>query len=281
MPPRRFETARSTWYVWLFPVIAIAIAAWLLWEHFEQRGPEIKISFDDATGIQAEKTRVRFRGVSIGIVRKVVLAPDHESVIAHVQLQKDAQQFAVAGSKFWLVMPKVNFQGVSGLETLFEGTYISVQPGSPSDERKLEFRSQVGRDTVESVEDTSAYLLETDQAGAISDGDAITYRGLKVGQVSRVTLSRSAQTVLVTINIQNRYARLVRENSVFWRKAAVQAKLGLFNSELKISSMDQLLHGGIDFFTPNEVGPQAKAGARFPMAGGPPKDLEKWNPKLD
>jgi paraquat-inducible protein B len=84
----------------------------------------------------------------------------------------------------------------------------------------------------------------------------------------------------VQINIENKYGRLIRTNTVFWRKVAVQAKLGLFNSELKINSLDSILHGGIDFSTPEPVGPIAKARTRFGLEQAPPKDSSNWNPIL-
>jgi len=175
----------------------------------------------------------------------------------------------------------VNFQGVSGLETLFEGTYIAVLPGPTEDDDQYDFKGQVGADSTDPLEDTTTYWLETSNAGSLSAGDAVTFRGLKVGSVTKVELSKDSRLISVQINLQNKYVKLVRTNTVFWRKVAVQAKLGLFNSELKIGSLDSILHGGIDLFTPDEAGPMAKAHAKFDLLELPPKGYEKWNPKLE
>lgn len=276
----KFSSLKASWYVWLFPVIALGVSAYFLRTYLGEKGPEIKIYFDDGGSLQAEKTRIRYRGVNIGMVKKVGISEDGKKVVAHVNLQKDSEHFAVKGTKFWVVSPKVSFQGITGLETLIEGTYIAAQPGNPDGEWEEEFNGKLGNDSNDPLEDTVAYYLETPNAGSVGSGDSITFRGLKIGSVTKVTLSKTAQTVVVQVNIQNKYVRLIRNNSVFWRKSAVQANLGLFNSELKIESLDSLLRGGIDVFTPTEAGPIANAQTKFPLADKAPKDWEKWNPQL-
>ncbi len=123
-------------------MFAILISGWLIFDYYNQRGPRIKILFDDAAGIQAEKTKVRFRGVPIGTVADVYISEDQKDVIAEVILRRDARHFAVEGSKFSLVTPKVNFQGITGLETIFEGTYIAVLPGPADAHKKTLFKAQ-------------------------------------------------------------------------------------------------------------------------------------------
>lgn len=271
----------SSWYVWLFPVFALAICAWLFANYLTNKGPRIEISFDDGANIQSEKTQIRFRGVPIGIVRDIQISEDTKQVIAIVDLDKTAEKFAVEGSKFWVVSPKVSLQGVTGLETILEGPYIAVAPGKSDDPVKKEFKGRLGVEQTETAEDTSAYILETGNIESVGNGDPVTFRGLKVGSVSKVTLSKSAQTVQVQINIQNRYVKLVRTNTVFWRKVAVQANLGLFNSEVKINSLESMLRGGIEFFTPSNPAEVAKSSHKFILQGSPPKDVDKWNPNLE
>lgn len=269
------------WLVWLFPLIAIVVSGWMFAEYFRQRGPTIHVAFDDASNIQPERTRLRFRGVDIGLVKTVSLAQDNKSVVAHILLNRDAERFAVEGSRFWVVIPKVNLRGVSGLETLLEGNYISVQPGPADAKRQTDFKGQIGNHSDEPLEDSVTYFLDTDNVGAIGAGDFITFRGLKIGSVTKLSLSKNSQQVSVQIAVQTRYVKLIRTNTVFWRKVAIQANLGLFSSEVKINSLDSLLNGGIDISTPDKVGPIANAGTRFDLSGAPPKNVEKWNPVLE
>lgn len=280
-PAKKTEVIKSTWYIWLFPAFAVAICVWLAFDHYKSQGTMIHITFDDGSSLQADKTRVRYRGVTVGLVRKVSLSDDDKEVIADVELQKESTHFAVAGSKFWVVAPKVNFQGISGLETLIEGTYIAAVPGKSDGETENNFKGKLTSESNDSLEDTVAYYLETANVDSINPGDSITFRGLKVGSVTKVNLSKSAQTAVVQINVQNKFVRLIRTNTVFWRKLGVEANLGLFKSEIKINSLESLLRGGIDFFTPDQAGEIAKAQSKFDLQQSPPKDFNKWNPKLD
>jgi len=272
---------RASWYVWLFPLVALAISAWLFKEYLNQQGPTIRISFDDAANIREEKTRLRYRGVTIGTVKKLELSEDRSHVVVTAVLYKNARNFAVEGTKFWVVTPKVGVEGVRALETLFEGPYISATPGSLKGKYKTAFKGQTEAELQKPVDDTTSYVLETGFVESISVGDPVSFRGINVGTVTKVSLSKTAQSVLVQINIQNTYTRLIRTNTVFWKKVAVQAHLGLFKSEIKVSALESLLKGGIDFFTPDPPGPVAKARTRFPLSAEPPKDWDKWNPSLE
>jgi paraquat-inducible protein B len=274
------KSAASRWYIWLFPVFALAICGYLLNEYLKQQGPTIKILFDDASSIQAEKTKVRFRGVNIGSVKKITLSSDSKDVVVYVTLQKDAAQFAVEGSKFWVVAPKVDLTGISGLETLLGGTYITVLPGKPDGDFKDVFKGQEGADPNDSLEAMTHFTLDTPNLESITPGDAVTFRGLNVGSVSKVTLSKTAQMGVVQIQIQNRYTKLIRNNTVFWRKVGIQAKLGLFGADVKVNSIDSILHGGIEFFTPDPPAEIAKPHSKFDLSAAPPKGYEKWNPVL-
>lgn len=277
----KLNSARTHWYLWLFPVIALMFTAFLMRGYIGQQGPMIEISFDSAASIQPEKTRVRYRGVTIGVLKDLKLAKDKKSVIAKIRLYRENKSFAVEGSRYWVVTPKVGMAGITGIEAIFDGTYIGVQPGPEGGKLQTRFNGKLVDDSDEDLEDTSTYYLETSNVESLNSGDAVTFRGLNVGSVTKVTLSRSAQTAVIQINIQNRYSRLIRTNTVFWKKIGVQAKLGLFGSEIKVNSMDSILRGGVEFFTPTKAGEMAKNKARFGLLPTPPKDYEKWNPNLE
>ena len=271
---------RDSWYVWLFPLFAVLISGWLVFDYYNQRGPRIKILFDDAAGIQAEKTKVRFRGVPIGTVADVYISEDQKDVVAEVLLRRDARHFAVEGSKFSLVTPKVNFQGISGLETIFEGTYIAVLPGPADAGKKTVFKAQASTTATDPLDDTSVYMIETANAENLNPGDSVTYRGLKIGTITKLILAKDSRTIQAQINIENRYVKVVRDNTIFWSKVGVQAKLGLFKSEIKVNSLDSIMNGGLELATPNPAGAMAKAGKKFALSPAPPKDFDKWNTPL-
>lgn len=266
--------------IWLFPIFAFILCGWIFFNSYQKRGPMIQVLFEDASGLQAERTQVRFRGVAIGLVKMITISEDTKFVIAHIRLDSSAVQFATEGSKFWVVSPKVTFQGISGLETLFEGTYISASPGGIDNPQKLDFKASSNTESTDSLENTTVYSLDTPNLESISAGDAVTFRGLQVGSVTKVSLSKSGQLGLAQLNIQNRYVHLVRTNTYFWRKVGISADLGLFGSKIKVNSIDSIMRGGVDFFTPNNAGTIAKAGTRFNLNSTAPVGYEKWSPNL-
>jgi paraquat-inducible protein B len=268
------------WLIWLFPISAALFSGWLLANNYRQKEAHIRVTFDSAAGIQIEKTQIRFRGVPIGIVNDLFLSKDLRDVVADIILTKYFSEFAVDGSRFSLVIPNVSLQGVTGLDTILDGTYINVVPGVPGI-AKTNFKAGASNSLGETLDDTSSYLLETANAESIAAHDSVTFRGFKVGSVTKLTLSRDGRTVHIQINIENRNAKLIHANSVFWRKAGIQAKFGLFHSEIKVNSMDSIINGGVEFATPDASGPVAKSDQIFLLNSSAPKDVEKWNPKLD
>src|SRR4051812_38058482 len=110
---RKLSVLRTGWYIWFFPLCALVVTGWLLYRYYNDRGPRIEITFEDASSVQAEKTPIRYRGVPIGTVQDVSLSADQKEAVAVVSLRKDASSFAVEGSRFSLIKPKVGFQGVS------------------------------------------------------------------------------------------------------------------------------------------------------------------------
>jgi paraquat-inducible protein B len=275
------KSYRAHWYVWLVPVLALGISAFLFIQHHYDHGPKITIFFEDASVIQADKTHIRYRGADIGVVKSLALTEDRKGVNISATLNKGLDDFAVEGSKFWVVTPIVSLEGLTGLDTIFSGPYVEAVPGPADAAKQTEFKAKSEDDNTQTVESTVSYIIETNNAESISVGDSITFRGIKVGSTNKVTLNKDSQIVEVQINIQNKYARLIRTNTVFWRKVGIQADLGLFGSKIKVNSLDSIMHGGMEFATPDAAGEIAKHHTKFGLAGAAPKDYGKWNPKLE
>lgn len=280
-----FTKFKSRWQLWLFPIVALIFCGWFLHKYFQEKGVEIVVSFSDAKSVQPEKTRVYFRGVPVGVVNKIQISEDGNQAECYISLQTNAIQFAREGSEFYLISPKVSFEKVSGLETLISGSYISLEPSKNSGDKKIKFKGELSKNSVDYDENSSLYILETDHAESISQGDTISFKGLSVGIVGDMKLNKTAQTVVINMHIKSNYTRLIRTNTVFWKKAGIKADLGLFGSKIKFNSLDTILRGGIEFATPEVAGKRAKPGTRYPLSSDEPKDKDKdskkWNPALN
>jgi len=94
VPPRRGprEAAvergrRRLSVVWLVPLVAAAIAAWLAVTTLREQGPTVSIVFKTAEGLEAGKTKVRYKDIDVGTVQDVRLSDDLKEVVAVAELR--------------------------------------------------------------------------------------------------------------------------------------------------------------------------------------------------
>jgi paraquat-inducible protein B len=52
--------------VWVVPVLALLLGGWLVFRHFSEQGPLVRVDFTTAEGIVKGKTEVRCRSVRVG-----------------------------------------------------------------------------------------------------------------------------------------------------------------------------------------------------------------------
>ena len=121
--------------IWLIPLIAAITGGWLAYKYYSERGTFIVISFEQASGIEARKTPVKYKDVEVGMVRKVSLSPDLKTVRVTVEIYNDMEENLGPETQFWVVSPRITLRGVSGLQTLLSGVNIGMEPGKPGDNK--------------------------------------------------------------------------------------------------------------------------------------------------
>ncbi|WP_049243378.1 MlaD family protein, partial [Pseudomonas aeruginosa] len=105
----------SNWSaIWVLPLVALAIGAWLAWRAFDQAGVDIQVRFESGDGIQANKTEVLYKGISVGKVTDLHVSKDIKGVVATIEIKKEAQEYLSKDTRFWLVKPRVSLAGVTG-----------------------------------------------------------------------------------------------------------------------------------------------------------------------
>jgi len=109
-------------------IVSLGVA----WRSYSQRGPLIEIQFDNAAGVEAGQTAIRFRNVTVGVVEDMEFTPNLARVVVKARIDKDMAQYLDADTEFWLVRPQVNAQGVTGIETVLSGVYIETYWDDPS-----------------------------------------------------------------------------------------------------------------------------------------------------
>ncbi len=57
------------------------------------------------------------------------MAKDRKEVVVTAMIHRDATEYLVDDTRFWVVRPQISAAGITGLGTLVSGAYISVDVG--------------------------------------------------------------------------------------------------------------------------------------------------------
>lgn len=274
------SSTRGSIYVWLVPLLALAISAWLIFREFQHHGPLIEIEFANGAGIEAGKTPLLFKGVVVGQVREVALTPQLDGVIVQVELQEGAKSLAVTGSEFWLSRPEIGLSGVKGLDTLLSGARLVVRAGTG--EPATHFKALSRSPAHEGTGSGHSYTLRTPGLGSLRPGTGVYFREVKVGFIEGHRLSPDSTEVLVDFRLLEPYHLLVRADSRFWNSGGISMKVGLLGANVHSDSLESLMSGGVSFATPDESATAAVAaeGTIFELHDNADKTWEKWAPKI-
>jgi len=255
IPVAAIEVKRGLPIVWLLPIIAAAIGAWLVYKSIVEAGIEMTLHFPTGEGLAAGKTEVRYQGITLGVVDKIELEKDLDGVIASITVDRRAERVLRSGSQFWLVKPEVSFGGIKGLETLVQGNYIAVKlgPGQPQ-------RDFVALDGAPPLDESNGGLvlaLLAEDLGSVHIDSPVHYRKLTVGKVIDYQLQEADKQVAIKIYVAPEYTHLVHQNTRFWNSSGVSLSGTLPNIKLNVDSLAALIAGGISFDTPPHEAPGA------------------------
>ena len=62
--------------IWVIPLVALAIGAWLAWDTLSKEGPTITVTFNSGEGLQAGQSQLKYKDIVFGTVKSLELAPD-------------------------------------------------------------------------------------------------------------------------------------------------------------------------------------------------------------
>jgi paraquat-inducible protein B len=250
LPTAKTRPASNWSAIWILPLIALIIGGWLGWRAYSQSGIEIEVRFESGEGIQANKTEVVYKGMSIGKVKALALDDEGNTkgVIATIEVNKEVEPSLRANSRFWLVKPSVTLAGITGLETLVSGNYIAASPGDGEPTRKFKALAEAPplSDRLPGLHLT----LKADRLGSLNRGSPVFYKQIQVGQVKSYVLSEDQSTVEIKVYIQPTYANLVRKHTRFWNASGISIDANLSGVKVRSESLASIVAGGIAFATP-------------------------------
>jgi len=241
-PPRRTRLP----FVWILPALVIIVAGFVAVQQKLAQGPGIDIYFQGADGIEANKTKIRYKDVDIGDVTNIRVSKDRKKVVVTARIHRDAREYLVEDTRFWVVRPRFAGGNISGLGTLVSGAYISVDVGRSSAERRnfdgLEVPPIVTADLP-----GREFVLHAEDIGSLSVGSTVFYRHITVGQVVAYTLDPGGASVTIKVFVYQPYDRYVTADTRFWQASGFDMSVNSDGVKLRTESLASILEGGVAF----------------------------------
>ncbi len=239
--------------VWLIPIIAALVGGVLAVKTYLQKGPTITITFKTGEGLEAGKTKIKFRDVEVGVVKDISIARELNHVIATAELKKGVTPYLVADTRFWVVRPQITGGSVTGLGTLMSGAYINFDIGKSTQPQ----RSYKGLDSQPAITTDvpgTRFMLHAADLGSLDIASPIYFRRIQVGQVISYELDKGGTGVTFTVFVNAPYDAFVKANTRFWNASGIDLAMDAGGMKLQTQSLVSILVGGIAFQTLDQEG---------------------------
>ncbi len=251
----------------MIPLVALVVGGWLAYQTLSAQGPVIRIQFIAAAGLQAGKTKVKFKDVDVGEVTAIDLSPDLQAVVVTARLKHGSAHYLTSNTRFWVERPRVTASRVSGLDTLLSGPFIAVDPVSEG-ESERDFVGLEEPPLFTTSEPGKRFVLRASTLGSLNIGSPVFYRQIQVGQVVGHELDADGQAVSIEVFISSPHERLVYTKTRFWNASGVDFSITAAGVKVDTMSLLSVLIGGVSFDTPDTIDGErepAPTGEVFPL----------------
>ena len=262
--------------IWIIPVVALFVGIWMLYQYQLNKGQTIYITMPQAEGIIAGKTEIKVRSVKIGQIDHVRLSDSQDSVIARAQIDKNYDNLLTEDASIWVVKPRIDETGISGMSTLLSGVYLEFSPGESSQLKKRftlqEEPALIGKDV-----QGGRFKLLSYNAEVLDVSTGIFFKNYKIGQIETATFDWKNQAMQYGIFIKAPYENLITLNSIFWVNSGIEIDLSADGININTGSLSKLLKGGISVGLPDQQAPGdlAQDGHSFSLSQSYKQALEE------
>ncbi|SFR42639.1 paraquat-inducible protein B [Yoonia tamlensis] len=235
--------------VWLAPVLALAVSLGAAWKNYADRGTLIVISFENAAGVAAGETLIKYRDVTVGKVETVEFAPGLGDVLVHARIDKDVAPYLDDDAEFWVVRPDVSVRGITGLDTVLSGVYIQGNWDTEADVAQFEFTGLERPTLTLAGQDGTRIILRATDGSTVSAGAPVLHKGIEVGYLETPELNFDGSEVIVAAFIESPYDRRITTSTRFWDTSGFSVSFGAGGVSLNVNSLASLIEGGVAFDT--------------------------------
>jgi paraquat-inducible protein B len=238
--------------IWLLPIIAAFIGAGMFYQEWQSRGQHITISFENALGLEINKTRIKYKNVDIGTLDDIEISESGDGILAKVLIKADMTRFLRSDSQFWVVRPRVGSSGISGINTLLSGAYINLEVGQSE-----RFSTRFTGLEIPPVASPNAQGLKLNLMSSggklLQEGNPVLYRGFAVGVVETVNFDVDLREISYGIFINAPYHNLITSNTFFWNAGGFELTTNVEGISVDFSSVEAFLSGGVQFDVPEDL----------------------------
>lgn len=262
---------RAQYVIGLLTLLFVLVAGWFLFGLLSDDGQKdyfrFRIEFRDARGLKSGAA-VKYRGVRVGTVRRILPSDDGEKAVVSVFLEPGTEHLARHSSGFWIVSPRFSgfSGGVTGLDTLVRDSYLAFLTPQPSGprlspgsllgglEQPIDQSRGRGLDPVRHG-DLEMVLLVPENHGLVI-GSEVRFRGVRCGEVRGIGLAEDGRYVELGLRITQRHRHMITDKSMFW--VARPRISGALLSGMAVEDFGALLSPFVAFHT--------KVGMGLPVA---------------
>ena len=249
--------------VWIVPVVALAASLWAAWGSYADRGTRITITFENASGVVAGETKIKYRDVDVGEVEAVEFSEGLNDVLVHARIKKDVAPYLDDDAQFWVVRPDVSVRGITGLETVLSGVYIEGNWDTEADVQQYVFTGLEDAVLTRANQRGTIVVLRAPDGGTIQAGAPVLHKGIEVGYLEEPELSSDGRQVIVNAFIESPYDRRLTTSTRFWDTSGFSVSFGASGVSLNVNSLASLIEGGIAFDTLVSGGSPITEGHRY------------------
>lgn len=278
------------WFIWLVPLAATVVCAALAMRIMVKRGPLLTLTFSSAEGLNAGKTKLKYRNVDIGYVTALhaveprplqphpssrpLLNARHDSSHALVHDSRSDALFDVGPDVTHDARVRVDVQLTTAIkdfaaaDTRFwivrpriDGTGVSnlgtIRTGAyiavdpgRANDRRTAFTGLDAPPVITRERRGRQFVLLGDTLGSVHAGAPIYTRDMQVGQVVECGVDQRGAGVAIRVFIDAPYDRGVSTHTRWWHASGVDLRLDAEGMRINMPSVAAVATGALAFQSP-------------------------------
>lgn len=248
-------------------------------ESMKNSTSSLTIIFDDVEGLQENFSKLTYKGVNIGKVKKISLNKNQQ-IEVNALIYDDFSSFAKEGTVFYLKKPRISFQEVANIGSTIMAVNIGVVK-STSQHPQTVFKGSVEQDSFTNSHFGTVYKVEDATASSVAVDAPVYYKNVRIGKVSKVDLSSDGSKVIFDCLIYDKYKKLIRKNSQFYDISGFEMEFSIFGgSKVESNTFASLIKGGLVVVTPYDYGEMATIEDRFTLNKTLREDWKTISPSI-